>query len=95
MHYAYAAMTDVQYAQSLVDKVKIAIIYPLVTLMMAVAMLVFLYGVFEYVRNGTEESARAQGRRHMIWGIIGFVIMLSAVSIFNIALRTFGLSPQY
>ena len=73
MHYAYAAMTDVQYAQSLVDKVKIAIIYPLVTLMMAVAMLVLvlpwarmerLVDPVRYsLRNGFVENERVTALR--------------------------------
>lgn len=79
------------YAESVVDTIKDVIIYPLVTLMFVIAMLVFVWGVFQYVRHGTEEAARAQGQRHMVFGVIGFVIMLSAVAIFNIALGTFGL----
>lgn len=79
------------YAESVIDTIKNVIIYPLVTLMFVVAMLVFVWGVFLYVKNGTEEAARAQGQRHMVFGVIGFVIMLSALAIFNIALGTFGL----
>lgn len=79
------------YAESVIETIKEVIIYPLVTLMFIVAMVVFLWGVFQYVRNGTEEAARAQGARHMVFGIIGFVVMLSAVAIFNIALATFGI----
>ncbi|MFM2374650.1 MAG: hypothetical protein RLZZ234_645 [Candidatus Parcubacteria bacterium] len=85
---AYAAN---EFAVSIVTTVKNVIIYPLITLMFVVAMVVFLWGVFEYVKNGTEEAARATGKRHMIFGIIGFVVMLSAVAILNIALGTVGL----
>ena len=95
MRYAFAAVDQVAAAEALVMKVKMVIIYPLVTLMMAFAMLVFIWGLFQYVKNGTEEAARSQGQKHMLWGVIGFVIMLSAVAIFNIALRSFGLSPVH
>lgn len=88
MNIAYAAPG---YAEAIVLKMKYVIIYPLVTLLLAVAMLVFLWGVFQYVMNGADESARAEGKRHIFFGIIGFVIMLSAVAIFNIALGTVGL----
>ncbi len=88
--FAYAQSNNA-YAESVVETIKNVIIYPLVTLMFVVAMLVFVWGVFLYVKNGTEEAARAQGQKHMMFGIIGFVIMLSAVAIFNIALGTFGL----
>jgi hypothetical protein len=89
MNIAYAATNE--FAVSIVTTVKNVIIYPLVTLMFVVAMVVFLWGVFEYVKGGTEEAARATGKRHMIFGVIGFVVMLSAVAILNIALGTVGL----
>jgi hypothetical protein len=89
MQFVYAAASD-DYANAIVDKVKAVIIYPLITLMFIIAMIVFLWGVFEYVRNGADESARSEGRRHMIYGIIGFVVMTSAVAILSIARGTFG-----
>lgn len=91
MNYALAQASQVVAAQSIVETVKSVILYPLITLMMAVAMLVFVWGVFLYVKNGTEEASRSEGVRHMMWGVVGFIVMLSALAIFNIALRTFGL----
>lgn len=78
-------------ALSFVDKVNSIILYPLITLLMAVAVLVFLWGVFQYVANAGDDSARSKGAKHMMWGVIGFVIMVSAVAIMNVALATFGL----
>jgi len=89
MHFVYAAASD-DYVNAIVDKVKAVIIYPLITLMFIIAMIVFLWGVFQYVRNGADEGARSEGRRHMMFGIIGFVIMTSAVAILSIARGTFG-----
>ncbi len=89
--YAYGTSAGDDYANAIVDKVKAVIIYPLITLLFIVAMLVFLWGVFQYVRNGADESARSEGKRHMIFGIIGFVVMTSAVAILSIARNTFGI----
>jgi hypothetical protein len=80
------------YAESVIGVVKDVFIYPLITLMFVVAMIAFMWGVFEYVRGGTDEAARSKGARHMFWGVIGFVVMMSALTIFNIALRTFGIN---
>lgn len=92
MHFVYALGTTASddYANAIVDKVKAVIIYPLITLMFIVAMIMFLWGVFQYVQNSEDEGARSEGRQHMIYGIIGFVIMTSAVAIFSIARNTFG-----
>lgn len=92
MDIAYAATTaSTDYANAIVEKVKMVIIYPLITFLFITAMLVFLFGIFQYVAKSTDEEARSAGRRHMIFGIVGFVVMLSAVAILNIARGTFGI----
>ena len=91
MDFVYASTASDDYANAIVDKVKIVIIYPLITLMFIVAMLVFLWGIFQYVSNASDEGARSEGQQHMIYGIIGFVVMTSAVAILAIARNTFGI----
>ncbi len=78
-------------AQCLVDKLNGAILFPLIALMSAFAFLVFLYGCFEYVRNADSDSAREMGQRHILYGIIGLLVMLSAFALLSIAAGTFGL----
>ena len=62
-------------------------------LVSAGAFIVFIWGVFKYVKNAEDETERAEGRRGMIWGIIGLAIMFGAYGILNIATATFGLAP--
>ena len=68
-----------------------AILYPLITLMMAVALLVFLWGCFEFIMAAGDPGARTTGKKHILWGITGMVIMVSAYAILTIAAGTFGL----
>ena len=91
IHYVYAAGDPAAYAQSLLAKANAVIIFPLISLMMGVAFLIFLYGAFEYVRNADSQQGRIDGRNHLIWGIVGMLIMISAFAILNIAAGTFGL----
>lgn len=77
-------------AQNLLIKIEEIILFPLITLMMAVAFLVFLYGAFEFVLHAGDESGRAKGKSHMLWGIIGLLVMVSAYAILTIATGTFG-----
>lgn len=86
---AHAAAADV--AREFLDRFNEAIMYPLITLMMAVALIVFLYGMFLFIANAANESRRSEGKRHMLWGIIGLVVMVSAYGILSIAAGTFGL----
>lgn len=92
--YAYAASEGQIVAQEFLAIFNEAILYPLITLMMAVALLVFLYGAFEYVKGASNEGARETGKRHLLYGTIGMLVMLSALSILALAAGTFGLKDE-
>ena len=77
-------------AVSLLTKLKGAVIYPLMTLLTAVALLIFLWGVFQYIMGSANEDARETGKRHILFGIIGMLIIVSALAILQIATATFS-----
>lgn len=85
------AQQHIAVAQGFLQKINEHVLFPLITLMMAVALLVFLYGGFEYVKNAASDQGRETGRRHLMWGIIGMLVMLSAMAILRIAAGTFEL----
>lgn len=89
-----AASAGAIQAASFVDKFNEIILFPTIALLSAVALLVFLWGVAEYFMNATSDQGREQGVKHITWGIIGLVIMLSAFAILKIAAGTFGLDTQ-
>lgn len=64
------------------------ILNPLIYLIFASALLVFLYGVFEFIKNSDDSEERKKGGQHILWGIIGMAIMISAYGIINFVLRT-------
>jgi uncharacterized membrane protein (DUF373 family) len=66
------------------------IINPLVLLLAAVAFIVFVYGVWEYYFKDSEGAERSKGGKHILWGLVGFFIMISAFGIIRIILNTFG-----
>ena len=92
--YAYAATQAQVQAQNLLTKINEAILFPLITLMMALALLIFLYGAFEYVKGAASDGDRETGKRHLLWGTIGMLVMLSALSILYVAAGTFGLDDE-
>jgi len=87
---AHAAAVDV--AQSFVAQINAIILFPLIVLLSAVALLVFLYGGFQYVYGANEPAARATGQKHLMWGIVGLLVMVSAYAILTIAANTFDIS---
>jgi hypothetical protein len=93
--YAFAQTTAArEAAQGFLTKINEAILFPLITLMMAIALLIFLYGAFEYVKGAANEGDRETGRRHLLYGIIGMLVMLSAFTILTIAAATFELDDE-
>lgn len=57
----------------------------LMPVFMAIAFIVFLWGVFKYFIWGAEnEMEKADGRKFVMWGIIGFVIILSLWGLVNL-----------
>lgn len=81
-------------AASFVAKFNEVILYPTIALLSAVAFLVFLWGCAEYFMNAANDKAREQGVKHITYGIIGLVVMVSAFAILKIAVATFGLETQ-
>ena len=67
----------------------------LVPVLFAVAFIVFLYGVYKYFILGADsDTERETGRQFVLWGIIGFVVILSVWGIVNLVMSTLGLSPN-
>jgi len=77
-------------ALTFIKNVNRVILNPLIILLFGVALLVFLYGVFEFVRGGSSDDARSQGSRHMFWGIFGLFIMISALGLVNLIANSVG-----
>lgn len=76
--------------QSLMNSITDVIINPLIIFVFVLALVLFLYGVLKYLLNPDNEEVRKTSRSHMLWGIIGMVIMVSVFGIMNLILNTIG-----
>lgn len=72
----------------LITKIKSEIVDPVISFLFILGLLYFLYGVYELVRGAESEEARATGRQHIMWGVIGMFIMISFWGIMNLICRT-------
>lgn len=81
-------------AAAFVAKFMEIILTPTIYLMMGVAFLMLVWGGAEYVFNANNPAKRQQGVQHLTWGIVGLVVMVSALAILTIAVNTFGLGKQ-
>jgi hypothetical protein len=63
-----------------------------VPLVFAIAFIVFIWGVFSYfILGADDETKRETGRTYIIYGLIGFFVMLSVWGLVNVLTNTFGL----
>lgn len=75
---------------TLLSKVITQIAQPIEYLLFAVAIIYFLYGVFQFIQHADSPEGREEGQKHIIWGLVGLFIMVSAVGIINIIISTIG-----
>lgn len=71
-----------------INNVEQYILNPIIGLMFAVAVVVFIYGVVEFIYGSDNEDRKSAGKKHMIWGVIGMFIMVSAFGIINLLTNT-------
>lgn len=59
------------------------IINPLIALLFTIGLLVFMWGVVEFLLSLNEltKTDKATGKRHMLYGILGMFIMVAAYAI--------------
>lgn len=67
--------------------------YVLVPVLFAVAFIVFLYGIAKsYIFSVGNEEEVSKGHKLILWGLIGFAVMVSVWGLVNIVVNTFGLA---
>lgn len=70
------------------------IIDPLITLLFAAAMLLFIWGLFQFMVDLQGGGDGKDGKQHMLWGIIGVTIMFSVGGIINLVSNSIGVNSQ-
>ena len=61
-------------------------------LIIALAILVFLWGMFQYfILGASDDERKGKGKQLMLWGLIGFVVMFSLLGIINLLVDAVGL----
>jgi|GEM_PF-1529990 len=64
---------------------------PVIEFCFIVALTVFLFGVMEYIRSANNPESRKKGQNHMLFGLLGLLIMFTVYGLINLALNTFGI----
>ncbi len=92
---AIASADSALSVKQLMFRISYYIINPLIIVGFVVALLYFIWGVIDFLRNrDTNATAAEEGRSHMLWGVIGIVIMVSAFAIMKLIAQTIGSTIQ-
>lgn len=82
--FAYAAdvVSILQNLESILNRV--------IPILMIVATIVFLWGVIRYITAGGDEEKLADGRRFIIFGLIGLFVMIAVWGVVRALVAQFG-----
>ena len=64
-----------------ISRLQTAILDPIITLLALAAFVVFVWGVVEFIAGAGDVEKRKTGQRHIMWGLIGLVIIFGAQAI--------------
>ncbi len=78
--------------QTFITKVQAELLTPIITLLSLGAFIIFIWGIVEFIAGADNEEKRSAEQQHMIWGIIGLVIIFGANAIVSLIKATVGAS---
>lgn len=84
---AYAAVTSVNQT---INNITSNIIQPIIGFLFALALVMFIWGIVQFIANAENEEKLNEGKEHMLWGIMGMFIMVSVFGIMNLICNTIG-----
>ena len=78
------------FIQGAIGKFVEVIINPIIILLATLSLIVFIFGLIEFLAQGNNPEKASTGKRHMFWGIIGLFIFIASVGILRIIAQTVG-----
>lgn len=83
---------------SLRDILNRELLFPLFLLIFAVGLLLFVWGIVQFLMaqngvafgNKSAEDALKDGKKHMLWGIVGMFIIFAAFSLVTLIINIVG-----
>lgn|SRR3989338_6697614 len=82
------ATTEISSLEGLINKLSV-LVAAVIPFIMALAVLVIIWGLFNYIAGAGDEEKRAQAKQYIIWGIIGLFVMVSIWGLVNVLKGSF------
>jgi hypothetical protein len=63
-----------------------------VPLLITAAVVVFMWGVVQYILNADDSTKRSEGRSFIVWGLVALFVIVSVWGLVAVLQNTFGLT---
>ncbi|KKW10550.1 MAG: hypothetical protein UY50_C0031G0008 [Parcubacteria group bacterium GW2011_GWA2_49_9] len=87
---AFAGTADDDNIANLIVQIN-AVINTIIPFLVGLAVLIIIWGVFNYISGAGDEEKRAQAKQYIVWGVVGVFIMLSIWGLVNVLVNSFDL----
>jgi len=77
--------------EELLQRIVTYILDPAIRVIFTAGLFLFLWGLVEFLWAIRSGSTEGNGKQHMIWGMVGMLIMVSVYGIIALIVNTFGL----
>jgi hypothetical protein len=91
------ASTGTLSVKTIVYRIDYYVLNPLIQLGFVVALIIFVWGVIEYIRDKNQGSVSVFNKNrgggaadHILWGLVGLLIMVSAFGIMTLIKNVIG-----
>lgn len=78
-------------ASQLLDRIVDYIVNPAILVVFTAGFFMFVWGIVQFLWS-LDEGAQSDGKKHMLWGIVGMLIMVSVYGIIALIDNTFDLN---
>lgn len=75
----------------LLDRIVVFVIDPAVKVIFTLGLFFFLWGLVQFLWNLKDGQASETGKSHMVYGLVGMLIMVSVYGIIALIMNTFGI----
>ena len=83
-------------ADHLIGNIIVYILNPLIVFVFAIALLVFFIGILQFIREAGEGKVSDDGKKKIVYGLVGMFVMFSAYGFVHLVRVSFALpAPQH
>lgn len=67
------------------------IVTPIINFLFIAAFVYFVWGIVIFLKNADNDTERTKGKKRIVWGLAGFMVMFGAYTIMQIIVNTLDL----